>query len=83
MSGIEPRCDTSAFWRRGVSQIITGLEKETEREERLAELGLKEVAAVLSLDDALRAARVEVDGETFHLLAELAIGAGLGGEAHG
>lgn len=77
MGAPDPR---SAWWGRDVEAIISDLEAELEREERRRELTLQETIAVLTLDDALRAAGVEVDDATFSRLADMAIQAGLGGE---
>lgn len=84
MRGIDPRSDPPAIWRQDVSEIIATLVKEMEREERRGRgVSVEEVAAVLALDDALRAVGIEVLHETFHQLTELAISTGLGGETHG
>jgi len=73
------------FWARDVRAIIRDLEEEIRHEERQRQawLPLSTVAAVLALDDALRAARVEVSDVKFCHLADIAIAASLGGERDG
>ncbi len=75
---------TGSFWDRPTAEIIASLEAEIEASARRCELSSAEVAAVLALDDGLRALGVGVGTEAFSRLAERARAAARrGGGRHG